>query len=178
MGNDIALCLAFHVAALVILPSARVPIHTGVNVCTPLAVPIVIPKLVSVEVANVCVELVEPFNEVIAVTVSQVSLLLAPLLCKNLPEVPGVKAIHAEELPIIRFPVEEEIETICPKAEVDVVIARLRFVNDVFTFVLKVPIVSEEAVVNIVAPCAVMTTKRNVARSERRIVFMVSFILE
>jgi len=65
IGKDIAFCLAFQVAALAILPSASVPIQVGVNVCTPFNVPIVSPIFVSDEVANACVEDVEPFREVI-----------------------------------------------------------------------------------------------------------------
>jgi len=65
IGKLIAFCLAFQVAALAILPSASVPIQVGVNVWTPFNVPIVSPIFVSDEVANVCVEEVEPFKEVI-----------------------------------------------------------------------------------------------------------------
>lgn len=51
--SDVVVILAFHVAALVILESAKVPTHTGVKVCTPLAVVIVKLRFVSDEVAKV-----------------------------------------------------------------------------------------------------------------------------
>ena len=58
--------MPFQVAAEKILLSAKVPIQVGVKVCTPFTVPIVRPKLVSVLVAKVWVEEVEPFKEVMA----------------------------------------------------------------------------------------------------------------
>ena len=130
-------------------PTERVPLALASPPQRRVEVPLPPPLKVCLALHSCAVEVENPS------AVATVSQLTPPwaveLAVRTVPSVPTVLASQLDELPTIRLPVEEEREAILPSAEVVELTSLLRFVKLVLVFVRKVPIVSVEFVVKIVA---------------------------